>query len=119
MVGICARTLRNWMRAGTIPPPLRINRQVIRWHPDVIEARFRPATTNTEGPVNETPVNETPTDDRLLTSRDVANRLAVSCRTLWRMVKLGTFCRPVRRNRKWVRWKASDVAAWIERLVTA
>ena len=52
----------------------------------------------------------------LMTSQQVANRLAVSVRTLWRLVAAGKFPQPVRYNRKLVRWKAVDVARYIEAL---
>jgi predicted DNA-binding transcriptional regulator AlpA len=52
----------------------------------------------------------------LMTSQQVANRQAVSVRTLWRLVAAGKFPQPVRYNRKLVRWKAVDVARYIEAL---
>lgn len=52
----------------------------------------------------------------LLTSQQVADRLAVSVRTLWRLVAAGKVPQPVRYNRKLVRWKCSDVARYIEAL---
>ena len=55
----------------------------------------------------------------LMTSQQVANRLAVSIRTLWRMVQAGKVPQPVRYNRKLVRWKAEDLARYIESLKSA
>ena len=52
----------------------------------------------------------------LLTSQQVADRLAVSVRTLWRLVASGKFPQPVRYNRKLVRWKTVDVTRYIETL---
>ena len=52
----------------------------------------------------------------LLTSQQVAQRLAVSVRTLWRLVASGKFPQPVRYNRKLVRWKTTEVAHYIETL---
>lgn len=52
----------------------------------------------------------------LLTSQQVANRLAVSVRTLWRLVAAGKVPQPVRYNRKLVRWKAVEVMRYIEAL---
>jgi excisionase family DNA binding protein len=52
----------------------------------------------------------------LLTSQQVANRLAVSVRTLWRLVAAGKVPQPVRYNRKLVRWKADEVTRYIESL---
>lgn len=51
--------------------------------------------------------------DRLLTPEVVADRLSVSLRTLWRMVARGQFPQPLRYNRKLVRFRESDVSAWI------
>jgi predicted DNA-binding transcriptional regulator AlpA len=52
----------------------------------------------------------------LITSQQVAERLSMSVRTLWRLVAAGKFPQPVRYNRKLVRWKAVDVARYIESL---
>lgn len=52
----------------------------------------------------------------LLTSQQVADRLAVSVRTLWRLVSRGRFPQPVRYNRKLVRWKSTDVDRYIDTL---
>jgi len=52
----------------------------------------------------------------LLTSQQVADRLAVSVRTLWRLVALGRFPPPIRYNRKLVRWKSDEVSRYIETL---
>lgn len=51
--------------------------------------------------------------ERLMTSREVSNRLAVSIRTLWRMVASGRFPPPIRYNRKLVRWNADVVFTWL------
>jgi excisionase family DNA binding protein len=52
----------------------------------------------------------------LLTSRQVATLLAMSTRTLYRLVAAGKFPQPVRYNRKLVRWKGSEVMRYIESL---
>lgn len=52
----------------------------------------------------------------LLTSQQVAQRLSVSVRTLWRLVAAGKFPQPIRYNRKLVRWKTVDVSRYIETL---
>jgi excisionase family DNA binding protein len=52
----------------------------------------------------------------LLTSQQVADRLSVSVRTLWRLVARGIFPQPIRYNRKLVRWKAAEVNRYIEAL---
>ena len=50
-------------------------------------------------------------DDKiLLNSEQVANRLAISIRTLWRLVKAGKLPEPLRYSRKLVRWRSSDIA---------
>ncbi len=52
----------------------------------------------------------------LMTSQQVAEKLAVSVRTVWRLVAAGKFPQPVRYNRKLVRWKTADVSRYIEAL---
>ena len=52
----------------------------------------------------------------LMTSQQVANRLAISIRTLWRLVRAGKVPQPVRYNRKLVRWKSVDLVHYIETL---
>lgn len=52
----------------------------------------------------------------LLTSQQVAERLAMSVRTVWRLVAAGKFPQPVRYNRKLVRWKSVDVDRYIDSL---
>jgi excisionase family DNA binding protein len=59
---------------------------------------------------------ERPAGPELMTSQQVAERLSVSVRTLWRLVAAGKFPQPVRYNRKLVRWKTADVARYIETL---
>ena len=55
----------------------------------------------------------------LMTSREVAGRLRMSVRTLWRLVAAGRFPQPVRYNRKLVRWKCSDVNGYFDTLAAA
>lgn len=52
----------------------------------------------------------------LLTPKQVAERLAVGMRTLWRLAETEEFPKPIRFNRKLVRWKASDVQRYIDSL---
>jgi excisionase family DNA binding protein len=52
----------------------------------------------------------------LLTSQQVAEKLSMSVRTLWRLVASGRFPQPIRYNRKLVRWKNSEVMRYIEAL---
>lgn len=58
-------------------------------------------------------MREGPTEQRLLTPRQVAERLEVSVRTLARMSKAEGFPKPIRYNRKLVRWRESDVDRYI------
>jgi excisionase family DNA binding protein len=59
---------------------------------------------------------ERPAGPELMTSQQVAEKLSVSVRTLWRLVAAGKFPQPVRYNRKLVRWKTADVTRYIETL---
>ena len=59
---------------------------------------------------------ETRNSPELLTSQQVAERLSVSVRTLWRLVASGKFPQPIRYNRKLVRWKAADLNRYIDSL---
>jgi prophage regulatory protein len=55
----------------------------------------------------------------LLTARDVAARLSMSTRTLYRLVAAGSFPRPVRLGRRFARWRASDVQRFLDGLGAA
>ena len=52
----------------------------------------------------------------LLTSSEVAERLNISMRTLWRMVKARRIPQPIRYTHKLVRWKKIDIDRYIESL---
>ena len=52
----------------------------------------------------------------LLTAREVANRLSISLRTLYRMLARGQLPRPIRLGRRHVRWKAIDVQHYLDQL---
>ena len=54
----------------------------------------------------------------LLTAREVAARLDISLRTVWRWTELGELPAPVRWGRKGrvVRWKARDIEQFVEGL---
>lgn len=56
------------------------------------------------------------TEPLLLTSYQVAEKLSISMRTLWRLVAAGKFPQPIRYNRKLIRWKSSEVIRYIEEL---
>jgi excisionase family DNA binding protein len=52
----------------------------------------------------------------LLTARDVAQRLSIGVRTLWRLVAQGKLPQPIRYTRKLVRWRAMDIDRYIQSL---
>jgi len=52
----------------------------------------------------------------LLSVQQVADCLAVSVRTVWRMLARGNLPQPIRYSRRLVRWRSSDLAAWLEQL---
>jgi excisionase family DNA binding protein len=45
----------------------------------------------------------------LLTAQEVARRLSIGVRTLYRLVRAGRVPPPLRFNRKLVRWRACDI----------
>ncbi len=53
----------------------------------------------------------------LLRVEQVARRLAVGRRTVWRWLALGKLPPPVRLSRACVRWRSEDIEAHLERLV--
>jgi len=52
----------------------------------------------------------------LLTAQEVARRLSIGVRTLWRLVAQGNLPQPVRFSRKLVRWKTADIDSYIQSL---
>lgn len=52
----------------------------------------------------------------LLNARQVAERLSISMRSLYRLVARGAFPQPIRYTRKLVRWKAADVERYLASL---
>jgi excisionase family DNA binding protein len=52
----------------------------------------------------------------LMTAQQVADRLSISVRTVYRLVARGVLPPPVRFNRKLVRWKRSDIDRYIASL---
>jgi excisionase family DNA binding protein len=54
----------------------------------------------------------------LLTAQQVARRLAVSVRTVWRMLERDELPAPVRYNRKLVRWRTRDIEQYVESLIS-
>jgi len=57
-----------------------------------------------------------PPVDMLLTVKDVAELLSVNSRTAWRWVKLGKIPRPLKLSRRAVRWRASEMQSYIDRV---
>ena len=53
-------------------------------------------------------------EDRLLKRREVEEITGLSRSTIYRMVKTGQFPQPVRVGPKAVRWRLSDIIAWLE-----
>jgi DNA-binding transcriptional MerR regulator len=37
MFGVTGQTVRNWVKAGTFPPPLRVSRHRLLWSPADVE----------------------------------------------------------------------------------
>jgi excisionase family DNA binding protein len=52
----------------------------------------------------------------LLTAQQVAHRLSISVRTVWRMLERSELPQPVRYNRKLVRWRTRDIERYVEAL---
>ena len=51
---------------------------------------------------------------QILRRSEVQRLTTLSKATLWRLVKAGTFPRPVKLGERAVGWKADEVLAWIE-----
>lgn len=51
--------------------------------------------------------------ENLLTVKDVAKIVGVTTKTIWKMEKEGRCPKAIRRGKRVVRWKSSDVVAWI------
>jgi prophage regulatory protein len=49
----------------------------------------------------------------LLTARDVAFRLNIGERTVWRWVAAGKLPKPIRYSPRLVRWRAHDIEAFV------
>jgi predicted DNA-binding transcriptional regulator AlpA len=52
--------------------------------------------------------------DTLLTVQDVAEILSVGVRTVWRWTALSRLPKPIRLAKKVVRWKASELQAYLD-----
>jgi excisionase family DNA binding protein len=53
----------------------------------------------------------------LLTAQQVAHRLSISVRTVWRLLERNELPQPVRYNRKLVRWRSRDIDRYVETLI--
>ena len=53
-------------------------------------------------------------NDRLLRRREVEELTGLSRASIYRLMRSGSFPLPVRVSATAVRWKASDITAWIE-----
>ncbi len=54
-----------------------------------------------------------PLEDRLLKAREVMEMIGFQRTSLYAMIKSGEFPRQIRRNDRCVRWRLSEVQAWI------
>ena len=59
------------------------------------------------------------TPERLLTVSEVARLLAISVRTVWRLRDTGELPQPVRVSRNLLRWRLSEIDAYMRRGSTA
>jgi excisionase family DNA binding protein len=49
----------------------------------------------------------------LLTAQQIAYRLSISVRTVWRMLERQELPQPIRYNRKLVRWRVTDIDQYV------
>ena len=56
----------------------------------------------------------------LLTAREVAQRIGIAIRTVWRLTKIGQLPAPVRLGRQGriVRWKTTDIDYFVQNLAS-
>lgn len=54
--------------------------------------------------------------DHLLSLKDVANRLNISIRSVWRLIARGELSKPVKMGKQMLRFIPSEIEAYIERL---
>ncbi len=57
-----------------------------------------------------------PQDDTMLSPRDVARLAGISTRTIDRMVRRGTFPKPMHLSARRIGWQAREVKAWLRML---
>ena len=60
------------------------------------------------------PHPEPPPD--LLTAKEVAHRLSIAVRTLYRLVNAGVMPPPIRLSRRLIRWRVTDIDRYLEGL---
>ncbi len=51
----------------------------------------------------------------LLTSREVARRLSIGVKTLFRLVRAGVVPQPIRLSRKILRWRVDEFERWLKK----
>jgi len=49
----------------------------------------------------------------LLKRQEIETELKISCATIYRWIKSGAFPKPIQLGSNMVRWKATDINAWI------
>ena len=54
--------------------------------------------------------------DLLLTVREVARRLALATRTVWKWSRSGQLPPPVRLGRRTLRWRAAEIERYVEEM---
>jgi predicted DNA-binding transcriptional regulator AlpA len=64
-------------------------------------------------PQSKTDVRSVRREPLLIKADEVAHLIAISTRTLWRLVSTGQFPRPVQFGRS-TRWRVADVEEWIK-----
>ena len=52
-------------------------------------------------------------DDRFLTRAEVEQRFSIARSTIYRLMRSGAFPEPIRVGPRAVRWRASDLDAWL------
>jgi excisionase family DNA binding protein len=63
------------------------------------------------------PEPESPPD--LLSAQEVARRLSIGVRTLYRLAEAGVVPRPIRFSRKLIRWRTADIERYLRELPPA
>ncbi len=79
----------------------------------VVSSAAADLATLTPPPTTHTPRATVPAS-RLLTARDVAQRLACDERTVRRLSREGKLPRPIKVGRR-LRWRAAEIDEWLER----